>query len=103
MATETQDATQTFEAAFPMGDEHVDPNPDAYPYTYFRIFGDSWRQAREEVAHGSASVTLKGMWIDGTFGTLTVGRDSATGAWQVQGRTPQGPGLGAVTSLPRQP
>jgi len=103
MATETQDATQAFEAAFPMGDEHIDPNPDAYPYTYFRIFGDSWRQAREEVAHGSASVTVKGMWIDGTFGTLTVGRDGATGAWQVQGRTPQGPGLGAVTSLPRQP
>jgi len=103
MTTETQDTTQAFEEAFPMGDVHIDPNPGAYPYTYFRIFGDSWRQAREQVAQGSASVTFKGEWIDGTFGTLTVGRDSATGAWQVQGRTPQGPGLGSVTSLPRQP
>ena len=93
MATETQDATQAFEAAFPMGDVHIDPNPGAYPYTYFRIFGDSWRQGRDEVAHGSASVTFKGMWIDGTPGTLTVGRDSATGPWQVQSRTPQGKGL----------
>jgi len=93
MTTETQDATQIFEAAFPMGDVHIDPNPDAYPYTYFRIFGDSWRQAREEVVHGSAAVTFKGMWIDGTFGTLTVGRDSANGTWQVRGRTPEGKGL----------
>jgi hypothetical protein len=103
MTTETQDTTQAFEETFPMGDVHIDPNPDAYPYTYFRIFGDSWRQAREQVAQGSTSVTFKGEWIDGTFGTLTVGRDGATGAWQVQGRTPQGPGLGSVTSLPRQP
>ena len=103
MTTETRDTTQAFEEAFPMGDVHIDPNPDAYPYTYFRIFGDSWRQAREQVAQGSTSVTFKGEWIDGTFGTLTVGRDGATGAWQVQGRTPQGPGLGAVASLPRQP
>ena len=103
MTTETQDTTQAFEEAFPMGDVHIDPNPDAYPYTYFRIFGDSWRQAREQVAQGSTSVTFKGEWIDGTFGTLTVGRDGTAGAWQVQGRTPQGPGLGAVASLPRRP
>ena len=76
----------------------------ACPHQHVRLKRDELSsQAREEVAHGSAAVTVKGMWIDGTFGTLTVGRDGATGAWQVQGRTPQGPGLGAVTSLPRQP
>jgi len=95
MVTDTQSTIQAFEEAIPPGDCRVDSNPDAYPYTYFRSFGDSRRQAQDEVANGSGSVTLIGIWIDGTPGTITVGRDNATDTWRVTSRTPKGKGLAA--------
>jgi hypothetical protein len=97
MVTDTQSTVHAFEQAFPLADHpagiQVNPNPDAYPYTYFRAYGDSWRQAREEVTQGKSSVTLSGMWIDGTPGTIAV--SGTDGAWRLSSRTPQGKGLAA--------
>jgi hypothetical protein len=94
MAVTTTDAAKAFETAFPPSPDwrlHA-PHPD-YKYTpHFRPYRDTWEEARDQIANGSTSVTVEGIWGDGRVGRVTLQLDAPAGEWRVTELWHQGNG-----------